>query len=89
MFPSHDHGVQKLLIAGGKMQQQESLKQSTAQHNQQMGAVNAIQKEKDLQIKAAKVAAESNKTNIDALLENKKLEIEREKIKHDGQSGSE
>jgi chaperonin GroES len=84
------HGDQKLLIAGGKMQQQESLKQTTAEHMQKMDAVGAIQKEKDLQIKAAKVASDSNKANVDALLENKKLDIEREKIKNDdGKSGSE
>jgi chaperonin GroES len=75
------HGDQKLIIAGGKMQQQESLKQTLAQHQQDKDFVAAMQGNKALDIKAAKV-------QTDAILENKKLDLMKE-TKDDGKSGSE
>ena len=75
------HGDQKLLIAGGKMQQQETLKQTLAQHQQDKDFVTAMQSNKELEIKAAKVQTE-------AILENKKLDIMKEK-QDNGKSGSE
>lgn len=76
------HGDQKLLIAGGKMKQQESLKQVEALHQQNKDAIAAIQKDKEINVKAGKVAS-------DAMLENKKLDIQREKNNNEPTNRSE
>jgi len=76
------HGDQKILIAGGKMQFQESLKVDMAQHQREKDAVNAIQKDKELGVKAAEITS-------NAILENKKIDVTREKNNNDKGNRSE
>lgn len=61
------HGDQKILLAGGKMTHQESLKDAMAQHQQQVDAAN-------ISLQANKQASETQKNLMKAALENKKID---------------
>lgn len=62
------HGDQKVLIAGGKMQYQESLKQAQAESKAQIDQANVMLAAKDRQLKETEITAKT-------LLEDKKLNI--------------
>lgn len=62
------HGDQKVLIAGGKMQAQESLKAEQARFNAEKDTIDRVLSAKELEVKENEIAAKT-------ALESKKLEI--------------